>query len=170
MHTTSVYVSTVSALTNSSSNLCHAPSFSDKVKDKRMRDGTIGRAAAIILLLLQCVTACSVSGSGDEALNETSRIKSEVFVGSDRAWLVTAAEGDLKLTINGGKDWANIPGQRVGVGSKVSSSLMTNAAWLLIRRVKCGRAPMAVRRGNLALCLRHRLSLASLCQRVKLNL
>lgn len=78
-----------------------------------MRKG-IRRAAAMSVILLQCMLACSEGESGDESLNEISRTKSAVFIGSDKVWLVTAGEGDLKITNNAGKDWVTVPGQSVG--------------------------------------------------------
>src|SRR5688572_22849763 len=78
------------------------------------RTNTSNAAAITLVLLLQCMSACSVTGSGDESLDETSRIKSVAFVGFERAWLVTAGEGDLKITSNAGRDWTTIPGASVG--------------------------------------------------------
>lgn len=78
------------------------------------RSKIAGRTALITgLLLLQCSFGCFVDGSGDYSPADVSLIKSVAFVGSDSAWLTTAA-GELKITTNGGKDWTTVTGPSVG--------------------------------------------------------
>ena len=64
-----------------------------------------------IISLIGCTDNRSAS---HEEVRDTHLIKSCSFVGHDKAWLVTANEGNLLWTKNAGKDWSTVAGTVVG--------------------------------------------------------
>ncbi|MGH9970279.1 MAG: YCF48-related protein [Pyrinomonadaceae bacterium] len=74
----------------------------------------VARVCTSVLLLI-CMMACTENERTDYSnLEDRPQIKSAAFVGSGNAWLVSACEGQLMVTKNGGESWSSVPGNNIG--------------------------------------------------------